>query len=395
MTIAASLPWWQALPDDFNRIPSPTPIDTRDALKVRATAGLDNVLRAGLALGAMASLAPTFLRPGRFEEDWALLDYHRAVADRGDVAAAFPAPPRNVTFTHHKPSLLGYAPRGIDTELVGFYSPYQALNPALRESYARHHHSHQVVAQHWRHPSGPRPTLIFVHGYFVSPRWLNSLFFSLRAFYEQGYDILLYTQPFHGDRRAPHEPFNGYGIFGRGFAEANEAMLQSVYDLRVWINYLEAQGVRHVGVAGMSLGGYVASLAASCDARLDYAVANVPAVVVADMAYEWPLVVPAAKVFLGRHGLGLRDLRHALAVHCPLTWKPVVDPDRLLIIGGAGDRFTAPRYLKLLHEHWAGSHMHWFPGNHVLHLGKREYLDLMLGFMDRCTERSRGVSTRP
>lgn len=385
MTIAQALPWWQTLPDDFNRMPCPTPLDAAEPLKVRATAGIDNVLRAGLAVGALASLAPTFLRPGRFEEDWAALDFHRDVAARGDAAAAFPAPPRNVTFSHHKPSLLGYAPRGINTELVGFYSPYQALNPALREAYARHHHCHQVVAQHWRHPAGPRPTLIFVHGYFVSPRWLNSLFFSLRAFYEQGYDILLYTQPFHGDRRAPHEPFNGYGIFGRGFAEANEAILQSVYDLRVWINYLEGQGVRHVGVAGMSLGGYVAALAASCDTRLDYAVSNVPAVVVADMAMEWPLVLPVAKVALGRRGLGLRDLREALAIQCPLTWTPAIDTDRLLIIGGAGDRFTAPRYLRLLHEHWAGSHLHWFPGNHVLHLRQREYLELMLGFMDRCT----------
>jgi hypothetical protein len=103
MTIAQSLPWWQTLPDDFNRRPCPTPIDARESLKVRATAGLDNVLRAGLALGAMASLAPTFLRPARFAEDWAALDHHRAVADRGDVAAAFPMPPRNVTFIHHKP----------------------------------------------------------------------------------------------------------------------------------------------------------------------------------------------------------------------------------------------------------------------------------------------------
>ncbi|MCC2638698.1 MAG: hypothetical protein K0Q68_2417 [Moraxellaceae bacterium] len=389
MTMAQSLPWWQTLPDDFNRTPCSTPLDAREPFKVRATAGLDNVLRTGLALGAMASLAPTFLRRGRFEADWALLDFHRAVADRGNAAEAFPAPPRNVTFSHRRAPLLGYAPRGIHTELVGFYSPYQALNPALREAYSRHHHSHQVVAQHWRHPAGPRPTLIFAHGYFVNPRWLNSLFFSLRTFYEQGYDILLYTQPFHGDRRAPHEPFSGYGIFARGFAEANEAMLQSVYDLRVWINYLEAQGVRHVGVAGMSLGGYVAALAASCDTRLDYAISNVPAVVVADMALEWPLVQPVSKVFLGSRGLGLRDLRHALAIHCPLTWQPVIDPDRLLIIGGAGDRFTSPRYIQLLHEHWAGSHLHWFPGNHVLHLRQREYLDLMLGFMDRCTEQAR------
>lgn len=389
MTMAQALPWWETLPEDFNRRPCPTPLDARDPLKVRATAGLDNVLRTGLAAGVVASLASTFLRPGRFEADWEQLAFHRAVADRGKVAEAFPAPPCNVTFSHRPASLLGYSPRGIPTELVGFYSPYQALNPALREAYARHRHCHQVVAQHWRHPDGPRPTLIFVHGYFVNPRWLNSLFFSLRSFYEQGYDILLYTQPFHGDRRAPKEPFSGFGLFARGFAQANEAMLQSVYDLRVWINYLEGQGVRHVGVAGMSLGGYVAALAASCDSRLDYAVANVPAVVVADMALEWPLLDRVSRRFLGARGVGLRDLRHALAVQCPLTWRPVIDPGRLLIIGGAGDRFTSPRYIQLLHEHWAGSHLHWFPGNHVLHLRQREYLELMRDFMHRCTEQTR------
>lgn len=390
MTIAQSLPWWQLLPDDFNRTPNRTGLESSDPLKVTATAAIDHALRAGLTAGVMASLAPTFLLPGRLDQDLAALDFYRGVADRGDVTEAFPAPPRNLTFSHHKAPLLGYSPRGVNAELVGFYSPYQALNPALRESYARHHHCHQVVAQHWRHPDGPRPTLVFVHGYFVSPRWFNSLFFGLRRFYEQGYDILLYTQPFHGDRRAPHEPFNGFGIFGRGFAEANEALLQSVHDLRVWVDYLEGQGVRHIGVAGMSLGGYVSALAASCEPRLDYAICNVPAVMVMDMALEWPPLDTLCKTFLGRHGVGLREMRHALAVHCPLTWKPAIDPDRLLVIGGAGDRFTSPRYVKLLHEHWPGSHLHWFPGNHVLHLGRGRYLSLMQEFMDRCTDLARG-----
>lgn len=385
MTIAQSLRWWDALPEDFNRSPCPTPLDTRAPLRVRASAGLDNMLRTGLAAGVMASLAPTFLDTARLHRDLAALAFYKAVATRGNAAEAFPAPSRNIVFSHRPAPLLGYAPRGIASELVGFYSPYQALNPDVRASYARHSHSHQVVAQHWRHPAGPRPTLIFVHGYFVSPRWFNSLFFSLRRFYEQGYDILLYTQPFHGDRRGPGEPFNGFGFFARGFAEANEAMLQSVHDLRVWINYLEAQGVRHVGVAGMSLGGYIAALAASCDARLDYAVCNVPLVLPVDMALEWAPLDRLGPALLKRQGLSLRAMRHALAVHCPLTYAPAIDTDRLLVIGGAGDRFTAPRYQRLLHEHWPGSHLHWFPGNHVLHLGQRAYLDLMLGFMDRCT----------
>lgn len=391
MTIAHAPRWWDVLPEDFNRSPCPTPLDAVSPLKVRGSAGVDNLLRSGLAAGVMASLAPTFLQEGRFARDLALLEFYKAVADRGNVAEAFPAPPRRVAFSQRKAPWLGYAPRGIAADLVGFYSPYRALNPALRESYARHHQSHQVVAQHWRHPAGPRPTLIFVHGYFVHPRWFNSLFFSLRAFYEQGYDILLYTQPFHGDRRGPGEPFSGYGVFARGFAEANEALLQSVHDLRVCINYLEDQGVRHIGVAGMSLGGYISALAASSDARLDYAISNVPLVLPVDMALEWAPLNRVGPAVLRRHGVSLRDMRHALAVHCPLTYAPAIDADRLLVIGGAGDRFTGPRYIQLLHEHWAGSQLHWFPGNHVLHLGQRGYLELMLGFMDRCTAQARGA----
>jgi len=54
-----------------------------------------------------------------------------------------------------------------------------------------------------------------------------------------------------------------------------------------------------------------------------------------------------------------------------------------MVIGGAGDRFTSPRFVRLLHEHWPGSHLHWFPGNHILHLDQRAYLKRMRSFMDR------------
>ena len=54
-----------------------------------------------------------------------------------------------------------------------------------------------------------------------------------------------------------------------------------------------------------------------------------------------------------------------------------------MVIGGAGDRFTSPRFVSLLHQHWAGSDVHWFPGNHLLHLQQGRYLRLMKKFMDR------------
>jgi pimeloyl-ACP methyl ester carboxylesterase len=82
-------------------------------------------------------------------------------------------------------------------------------------------------------------------------------------------------------------------------------------------------------------------------------------------------------------GAGIQELRHALALHSPLSYTPKIEPQRLLIIGGAGDRLTPPRFVRLLHEHWQGSELHWFPGNHIVHLQQGTYLKRMRQFMDR------------
>jgi hypothetical protein len=167
-------------------------------------------------------------------------------------------------------------------------------------------------------------------------------------------------------------------------AHVNEAMLQAIHDLRVWMDYLEGEGVTAMGVSGLSLGGYLSALATSVEPRLKFAIPNAPVVLPMDMIMEWPPLSVAYRHLLAPHGLDIVALRHFMALHCPLTYTPVIEPERLLVIGGAGDRFTAPRYVNLLHEHWAGSQMHWFPGNHVFHLQQREYLRLMRDFMNRC-----------
>lgn len=377
-------PWWKTLPEDFHRSSYSTEIDAHHLLKVKSTAALDILLRTGLATALAGSISSHLLLPGRLRRDIDLMDFYKKCADRADRQEVFPAPLRQVEVTQLPQPPLGYQPRGVRTELLSFRSPYSALHPAVREEYARHHRSHNVVAQHWRHPDGPRPTLIFTHGIAADAFWLNSLMFSLRWFYRKGYDVLLYTLPFHGYRRGRYDLFSGIGYFAHGFAHLNEAMLQSVYDLRIWINYLEDQGVPAIGVSGLSLGGYISALAASVDTRLAFAIPNAPVVLPSDMLMEWQPLSMMFRWVMARPGFDLADLRHAMALHCPLTWQPVIAADRLLIIGGAGDRFTAPRYVNALHEHWAGSRMHWFPGNHMVHLHQAGYLRLMRRFMDEC-----------
>jgi len=384
MMVDGNIPWWQKLPENYYQSPQFTELDARHPFKVRSTAAMDLVMRTGLASLVTVAMAPQLLSPAKTRHELQRLQFYAGLADQADPRAVFMEPPREVVITKRESPLLAYKPRGIPSQLLQFTSPYVALNPDVRQDYAEHHRSHQVFAQHWTHPDGPRPTLIFTHGYLADSYGLNSIMFSLRWFYKEGYDVLLYTLPFHGYRKGRLHPFSGFGYFANGFSHINEAMLQSVFDLRILMNYLEDSGVKKMGVSGLSLGGYITALATCADARLAFAIPNAPVVSPMDMIQEWVPLNWIFRYIMPRVGITVQELRHCAAVHSPLTYPPLLDASRLLVIGGAGDRFTAPRYVKLLHEHWVGSQMHWFPGNHVMHLHQGEYLRLMKDFMDEC-----------
>ena len=154
----------------------------------------------------------------------------------------------------------------------------QAINPAMREHAAGYARNNVVHAQHWRHDDGPHPTLCVIHGFMGSAYLFNGLFFSLPWFYRSGYDILLYTLPFHGRRAEKYSPYSGYGYFANGFAGFAEAMAQAVHDFRSVIDYLEFTGVDRIALTGMSLGGYTSALIACVDDRIQAVIPNVPVV---------------------------------------------------------------------------------------------------------------------
>jgi len=120
-----------------------------------------------------------------------------------------------------------------------------------------------------------------------SPYLFNGLFFALPWFFRSGYDVMLYTLPFHGARAEKGSPFSGYGYFAHGFAGFAEAMAQAVHDFRSLIDYLEFTGVDRVALTGMSLGGYTSALIASVDDRIQAVIPNVPVVTPDRTADEW------------------------------------------------------------------------------------------------------------
>jgi pimeloyl-ACP methyl ester carboxylesterase len=77
-----------------------------------------------------------------------------------------------------------------------------------------------------------------------------------------------------------------------------------------------------------------------------------------------------------------RELSAAASMyHSPLNYAPLVPKDRRLIITGLGDRLAPPQQAEKLWEHWDRCAMHWFPGNHVLHVSQPDYLRRMTRFM--------------
>ena len=245
----------------------------------------------------------------------------------------------------------------------------------------RYPENNVVHAQHWRHDDGPHPTLCVIHGFMGSSYLANGRFFTLPWYYRSGYDVLMYTLPFHGPRAEKYSPFSGFGYFAGGLGGFAEAMAQAVHDFRSIIDYLRHTGVDRIALTGISLGGYTSTLVASVDDRLEAVIPNCPVVTPATMLDDW---FPANKLM----GLGLRmskisrdELKAGLSYHSPLNYRPLVPQDRRMIITGLGDRMAPPGQAVMLWEHWNRCALHWFPGSHVLHVSQLDYLRRMTQFL--------------
>ncbi len=365
-----------ALPDP----PEPEHLSLATRLLVAGAAATDVPVRTWLASVMFGAALPWGLTLGARKER-ERLRFYSELAESRDADAVFRRPPDEVAVDFSRPGPLSFRAPGGTVSVLTFESPYEALNPALREPYARFTRNGKAWAQHWRHDDGPRPTLCVIHGFGASPYFINSAFFALPWLYGKGYDVLLYLLPFHGPRRDLLSPVNGSGLFAHGPSHFNEAMLQSVHDFRIFVNYLEAAGVKQVGVTGLSLGGYVSAMLAAVEPRLRVVIPNAPVTSIARLIGSYfpaNAGILAASLF---HRTPLRLAESATAIHSPLNYPRRVEKDRLMIIGGLGDRLAPPEQSRLLWQHWDRPRIHWYPGNHLLHVNRGAYLREMRRFM--------------
>lgn len=373
--------WWEVLNPAFAEHEAPFALGTRDRLQVGAAAAGDVVLRTlgACLVGALA--LPLGYNPVALSRAMRDRRFYGALAETRDPDRFFRRPPARVPMLR-RPASPVFRPEDGVCEDVRFESPFVPVNPAARAEYLSHKKNQFAHARHWRHHGRARATVIAVHGFSADLYSLNEWLFSIPWLYASGYDVLLVTLPFHGKRQGRLSPFSGHGFFAGGPSRINEAFAQAIHDIQIFLDHLFREGAPAVGVTGVSLGGLTSALLAAVEPRLSFVIPNVPVVSIADLVLEWEPIGSFVRAALATMGKDIRAARHMLAPSCPLTYAPRVPTDRLMIIGGVGDRLAPPKHARLLWEHWGRCRIHWFPGSHLLHLDRGEYFRQMKLFLN-------------
>ncbi len=248
--------------------------------------------------------------------------------------------------------------RALDASWPSEVVPYL---PQVRERYLSHAANRTAHARLYL-ASRARPAMVLIHGYLTG-QWA----FEERAWpigwLARTYDIALPVLPFHAlrartDRRGP-PPFPGADP-----RFTNEGFRQAIVDLRALVGFLRARGAPSVGVMGMSLGGYTASLLATIEPALSLAVPIIPLASVADFA------LAQGRFGAGPDALTQRDaLEEATHIVSPFARPSLVPPDRVLVLAGQADRITPIAHAERIARHFKARVVR-FPGGHLLQLGR-------------------------
>ena len=273
---------------------------------------------------------------------------------------------------------------------ISFPSRYRPWLASYRDEHQRYLANLTVHARWWsQSPPAPRPVVILLHGWQQGPYWMIDRMMARAQWQEAGFDVVAMQLPMHGER-APSDGDGGHDLpSGALFpsphlARTNESVGQAISDLRMLAAHLRRLGAPSIGVVGMSLGGYIASLWASLDESLAFAVAWVPTTSIAESMAQHGAPTTAWQR-AQKAGISTDLLGDVFSVHSPLRRLPLLPADTLWVVGGLGDRVTPPSHAEALAKHWQGAHVRWFAGGHLAQVGGGAVIAEIIDFVARAT----------
>jgi hypothetical protein len=262
-----------------------------------------------------------------------------------------------------EPGLTLARTRGIDFEHLRFESGYapQAGEPGRDRwlSYGPNRTAHAWVL---RHPGPPRPWLVAIHGFQLGYPLADFALFDPHHFHEKlGLNLIYPILPFHGKRKVGRR--SGDGFLTGDVLDSVHAEAQAMWDIRRLLSWVRTQDAPAVGVFGISLGGYQASLLAGLDDDLACVVAGVP---LTDIARALWRHGPPLLIRHGEHqGVERDEVSEVMNVISPLSLEPRLSVERRFLIGGVADRLVPPDQVRDLWLHWERPRIVWYQGAHL------------------------------
>jgi pimeloyl-ACP methyl ester carboxylesterase len=273
-----------------------------------------------------------------------------------DPDAYFVPPPRLVP-RERRVRKVGWGAECLELSWESAFDPFHAR---VRDKYLSHAHNRTAYARLYGSGRGSRPAVIVVHGYLAGQWAIEERVWPIRWMNARGLDVAIAVLPFHGVRGGPEggaPPFPGNDP-----RFTNEGFRQTVADLRVLAAVLRERGAPSVGVMGMSLGGYSASLLATVQRDLAFAVPMIPLASIADSARD------QGRLGSGEHADELHAaLEAAHHLVSPFARPSLVPRDRVLVVGAEADRVTPIAQAERLARHFDTPLLR-LPGGHLLQM---------------------------
>jgi pimeloyl-ACP methyl ester carboxylesterase len=169
-----------------------------------------------------------------------------------------------------------------------------------------------------------------------------------------GWTAIFYDLPYHY-RRRPKGTWSGELVFGGNLIRSAETIRQAVAETRMVARMAREAGAPRVGLWGMSLGGWVASLTLCHEPDLTCAWLVQPIPDVGTAIWDSPGGWVIRRQMEAR-GLRREQASRMLPMVCPSFGKPKVSPDKILLVGGRYDRIARPAQLQNLAKEWGGVH---------------------------------------
>ena len=210
-------------------------------------------------------------------------------------------------------------------------------------------------AERWQE----RPVIVLLHGggnNLISHRFLFPLI--ARQCNRAGFNAATLDAPFHYQRR-PRQPG---ALNWPDYLRETEATAQAIAEIRALTGWLLGEGCPVVALWGSSFGGWLAGLAACCDARLAAVVLNTPGVrkntSFAELVFRHRIREALRGQRVAAETLNLTALNLTIA-------QPVIPKENILLIEAIHDLFVPKEYIEELWQAWGRPDIWRLPHGHI------------------------------